>query len=170
MTDSLPGADFFCTVGQTVFDITSKELSVDGVSCDLGQLLSQKKYEKVYILLGINEIGSDLDAVAEEYSGLIDFIFAYQPGVKIIVQANPHVTTARSYYGDAFNNGNVDLLNQKLRSLTNGFSVCWLDASPILDDGSGGLAEEYAEEDGIHPNWECYVMWGAWIVAQNAKY
>ena len=170
MAGSLPEADFFCAIGQTVFDITGIELPVDGLYLDLRQLLSGKEYRKVYILLGINEISADLDEVAEEFSRLIDLIRSYQPGAKIIIEANLHVTAWRSNFGDAFNNDNVDLLNQKLKAMTDGSSILWLDANPLLDDESGGLREEYAEEDGIHPNFGCYEMWGEWITAQNANY
>ncbi len=170
MTDSLPGADFFCYTGWTVFDATSGTLLTDGEYLTLSQLLSVREYKKVYILFGINEIGGDLDAVTEEYSELISLIRERQPEAKIVVQANPHVTTARSSYGDAINNERIDLLNQKLRGLTDGFTVLWLDATQILDDSSGGFNEAYAEEDGLHPNWDCYVMWGAWIVSQSGKY
>lgn len=170
MAGSIPEADFFCAVGQTVFEITNVELNVDGSDCTLAELLSEREYRKVYILLGINEIGEDPDTVVEEYSGLIDLILSYQPGAKIIVEANLHVTAWRSDLGDAFNNDRVDLLNRKLKALTDGFAVFWLDANPILDDEDGGLRREYAEEDGIHPNFGCYAMWGEWIAEQNANY
>ena len=170
MTDSLPGADYFCYAGWTVFDALNGTLFIDGADCSLGQLLSSRDYKKVYILFGINEIGGDLDAVTEGFSELIYLIRACQPKAKVIVQANLHVTTARSSYGDAINNGRIDLLNQKLRGLTDGSAVFWLDANEILDNSAGGLDEAYAEEDGVHPNWNCYIMWGQWIASQNGKY
>ncbi len=171
VTESLPGADIFCSVGMSVFDATERRMTGDdGGSYDLVHFLSSGSYKKVYILLGINEINADLDTVTETYSELISLVRGYQPEAKIIIQANPHVTAWRSSCGDAYNNENVDLLNQKLYALTDGESICWLDATPILDDEEGGLRMEYAEEDGIHPNRDCYVMWGEWIVSQNARY
>lgn len=171
VTESLPGADIFCSVGMSVFDATDRVMTGDdGGSYDLVHFLSTGNYKKVYILLGINEINADLDTVVDTYSSLIDLVRGYQPDAKIIIQANPHVTAWRSSCGDAYNNDNVNLLNQKLYALTDGDSICWLDATPILDDEAGGLREEYAEEDGIHPNRNCYILWGEWIVSQNARY
>ena len=171
VTDSLPGADVFCSVGMSVFDATERVMTTgDGAGYDLVHFLSTGNYKKVYILLGINEINADLDTVVDTYSSLIDLVRGYQPDAKIIIQANPHVTAWRSSLGDAYNNDNVNLLNEKLYALTDGISICWLDATPILDDEEGGLRMEYAEEDGIHPNRNCYVMWGDWIVLQNAHY
>ena len=122
------------------------------------------------MLLGINEISADLDTVTATYSDLISLVQSYQPDAKIIIQANPHVTTWRSSQGDAYNNENVNILNEKLHALTNGTTICWLDPTPLLDDESGGLNEAYAEGDGIHPNRDCYIMWGEWILSQNINY
>ena len=170
LTGALPGADIFCSVGLSVFGATSEVVTVDGVAVNLAQLLSSRTYSKVYILLGINEIGYDHGAIASKFSELISFIQGYQPGAKIIIQANLHVTTARSSQGDAFNNNNINSLNQHLQALTNGSTICWLDANQLLDDASGGLNEAYSGGDGIHLNWDCYVMWGQWIASQNSYY
>ena len=170
MTDSLPGADFFCKEGWTVFGAASESIFIDGGIYDLRARLSSRDYDKVYVLLGINEIGGDLDAVTEKYSELISTIRSFQPEAKVIIQANPHVTTARSSQGDAVNNANVDLLNQKLRSLTDGTAVFWLDANQILDGETGGLNEAYAEADGLHPNRDCCIAWGRWILSQNGNF
>ena len=171
VTNSLPGADVFSIVGLTVFDVTEREMVTgDGSSRSLDHFLTDGTYEKVYILLGINEISADLDTVAGAYSELISLVRKSQPGAKIIVQANPHVASWRSSLGDSYNNGNVDLLNGKLFALTDGEDVCWLDANPILIDTEGGLRAEYSEEDGIHPNRSCYTVWGEWIVSQNANF
>ncbi len=170
LTGALPGADIFCSVGLSVFGATSEVVDVGGVSVNLGQLLSSRSYSKIFILLGINEIGYNLDTVASKFSELISFVQGYQPGAKIIVEANLHVTTSRSAQGDVFNNNNINTLNQKLQALTNGSTICWLDANQLLDDGSGGLNESYSGGDGIHLNWDCYVMWGQWIASQSAYY
>ncbi|MBQ7714778.1 MAG: hypothetical protein IJT70_02790 [Clostridia bacterium] len=170
MTNSLPDAEYFCYTGWTVYHALSETLYVDGEYYTLSELLSSRDYRKIYVLLGINEISYDLDAVTEKFSELISLIRSCQPDAKIIIQANLHVTTARSSLGDAYNNNNVDLLNQKLYGLTDDKTVFWLDANQILDDSSGGLREEYAEEDGIHPNADCYSIWGEWITSQNRMY
>ena len=168
---SLTDADIFCSVGMSVFDATTRVMTTGaGAGYNLFHFLSTGSYKKVYILLGINEITRDLDEVTETYSELLSLVREYQPDAKIIIQANPHVTTWRSSSGDACNNENVDLLNSKLYALTDGESICWLDPNPLLDDENGGFRAEYAAGDGLHPNRDCCIIWGEWIVAQNPLY
>ncbi len=171
LTGALPGADIFCSVGLSVFGATSSVITVEGVGdVTLAQLLSMRSYSKIYILLGINEIGYDHDTLATKFSQLISFIQGYQPGAKIILQANLHVTTSRSSTDAVFNNANINSLNSKLQALTNGSTIIWLDANQLLDDASGGLNETYSGGDGIHLTWNCYTMWGQWILSQTAGY
>lgn len=51
-------ADFFCNVGMSVFSAQKVRVSVKSVGkVTLKELLSHKKYGKIYIMLGINELG-----------------------------------------------------------------------------------------------------------------
>ncbi|MBQ7715181.1 MAG: hypothetical protein IJT70_04845 [Clostridia bacterium] len=170
LADALPGADFFCSVGMSVFSATTEVYEQDGFRYSLGQILAEREYDKVYIMLGLNEIGYDFDDIVEMYEKLISYVQGFQPEAKIIVMANTHLTTEFSSSDELYNNENVDLLNERLCELTDGSRVLWLDSSEVLDDESGGLKEEYAEKDGEHPNWKGDRMWGEWIVSQNANY
>ena len=54
----IDGADYFCTVGMSVYNIHKKPVSVPNVGkVTLTELLNSKKYGKIYIMLGINEVG-----------------------------------------------------------------------------------------------------------------
>ena len=172
MVGVLDGADVFATTGLSVFGALGGTYdTVAGVGeVTLTQLLSMKSYNKVYILLGINEIGYDHSVLADKNRELADLVRSYQPGAKIIFQANLHVTTARSNSDSVFNNANVNSLNDRIRALTNGSTILWIDPNTILDDSTGGLSENYAAGDGIHLDWNSYTMWGEWIAVQNAKY
>ena len=176
MTGSLPGADVFATTGLSIYGAISSVVdTIPGVGeVTLTDLLSIKQYDKIYILLGINEIGGSFSALAEKHQYLIDTIHSKQTNAKIIYQANLHVTTWRSNQelasNGCFNNNNVNGLNEELKKLTNGTTVLWIDPNTILDDSSGGLSEEYEGGDGIHLNWNSYATWGSWIAEQNAKY
>jgi hypothetical protein len=171
MVGVLKGADIFSTVGMSSFGAMGQIATVDGIGdVSLAQLFGMRQYSKVYILLGINEIWSSADSIAAKFSELITFIQTNAPGAKIIIQANLHVTTSKSNSDATFNNTNINNLNAKLQALTNGSTICWLDANTILDDSTGGLNESYSGGDGIHLNWNCYTMWGEWIATQNGKF
>ena len=70
----IDGADYFCTVGMSVYNIHKKPVSVPNVGkVTLTELLNSKKYGKIYIMLGINEVGYKFSSTVEKccyfYSG-----------------------------------------------------------------------------------------------------
>ena len=53
----IDGADYFCAVGMSVYNIHEKPVSVPNVGkVTLTELLNSKKYGKIYIMIGINEV------------------------------------------------------------------------------------------------------------------
>ena len=143
----LKSADFFCSVGMNVFDVTGESLSVDGVgNVTLSQLLSKKQYSKIYIMLGINEVGYPHSSVVDKYSKVLDLIKEKQPSASIIIEANLHVSKSRSDSDKVVNNANT-----------------------IFDDASGSLSSDMTS-DGTHLYAKYYPTWVEWISTETAKY
>ena len=94
---SLKNATYFADVGLNVYVAQTKAVAVKNVgTVTLPQLLSQKTFGKVYIMLGINELGNDLDDITAKFSSLVDTVRAAQPDAIIFVEANLHVGPSRS--------------------------------------------------------------------------
>ena len=166
----LKGADFFCSVGMNVFDVTGESLSVDGVgNVTLSQLLSKKQYSKVYIMLGINEVGYPHSSVVDKYSKVLDLIKEKQPHARIIIEANLHVSKSRSDSDKVVNNASINDLNTKLSALADGSKVFYIDANTIFDDASGSLSSDMTS-DGTHLYAKYYPTWVEWISTETAKY
>lgn len=166
----LKGADFFCSVGMNVFDVTGESLSVDGVgNVTLSQLLSKKQYSKVYIMLGINEVGYPHSSVVDKYSKVLDLIKEKQPNASIIIEANLHVSKSRSDSDKVVNNASINDLNTKLSALADGSKVFYIDANTIFDDASGSLSSDMTS-DGTHLYAKYYPTWVEWISMETAKY
>ena len=166
----LKGADFFCSVGMNVFDVTGESLSVDGVgNVTLSQLLSKKQYSKVYIMLGINEVGYPHSSVVDKYSKVLDLIKEKQPNASIIIEANLHVSKSRSDSDKVVNNAAINDLNTKLSALADGSKVFYIDANTIFDDASGSLSSDMTS-DGTHLYAKYYPTWVDWISTETAKY
>ncbi len=166
----LKGADFFCSVGMNVFDVTGESLSVDGVgNVTLSQLLSKKQYSKVYIMLGINEVGYPHSSVVDKYSKVLDLIKEKQPNASIIIEANLHVSKSRSDSDKVVNNASINDLNTKLSALADGSKVFYIDANTIFDDASGSLSSDMTS-DGTHLYAKYYPTWVEWISTETAKY
>lgn len=166
----LKGADFFCSVGMNVFDVTGESLSVDGVgNVTLSQLLSKKQYSKIYIMLGINEVGYPHSSVVDKYSKVLDLIKEKQSNASIIIEANLHVSKSRSDSDKVVNNAAINDLNTKLSALADGSKVFYIDANTIFDDASGSLSSDMTS-DGTHLYAKYYPTWVEWISTETAKY
>ena len=165
----IDGADYFCTVGMSVYNIHKKPVSVPNVGkVTLTELLNGKKYGKIYIMLGVNEVGYKFSSTAEKYSELIEFIKDKQPNAVIFIQANLHVSKSRSDSDKVVNNIAINGLNTELSKLADGKRIFYLDANILFDDEAGGLSADKSE-DSTHLYAKYYKEWGEWIVRQTAS-
>lgn len=165
----IENADFFCTVGMSVYNIHEKPVSVPNVGkVTLTELLENKKYDKIYIMLGINEVGYEFSSTVSTYSELLDFIQNSQPESIIFIQANLHVTQSRSDSDEIVNNPAINGLNSELSKLADGKNKFYLDANILFDDTNGSLSADKTG-DSAHPYAKYYVEWGKWIIRQTAS-
>lgn len=165
----IDGADYFCTVGMSVYNIHKKPVSVPNVGkVTLTELLNGKKYGKIYIMLGVNEVGYKFSTTAEKYSELIGFIKDKQPDAVIFIQANLHVSKSRSDSDKVVNNTAINGLNAELSKLADGKSKFYLDANILFDDEAGGLSADKSE-DSTHLYAKYYKEWGEWIIRQTTS-
>lgn len=161
-------ADFFASIGMTVYNIHDDALSVPGVGkVTFNQLLTNEEYDTIYLMVGINELGYDMDSTASVYEELVEEIKELQPEARLILQANLHVTQAKSDKGSYISNKNIDLFNEKIHAIAEKQDVFYLDVNPLFDNGSGALSEDVTS-DGVHPYGTDYVRWGEWIEKQSA--
>lgn len=165
----IDGADYFCTVGMSVYNIHEKPVSVPNVGkVTLTELLNSKKYGKIYIMLGINEVGYKFSSTVEKYSELIEFVKGKQSDAVIFIQANLHVTKSRSDSDKVVNNTAINVLNAELAKLADGKSKFYLDANILFDDKTGALSSDKSE-DSTHLYAKYYSEWGKWIIRQTAS-
>lgn len=152
---SLDNSDFFCDVGLTAGD--ANDAAENG---ELADMLISKQYGKIYIMLGINEVGNDFDSTISDYSSLIQNILEKSPDSLIYLEANLHVTKA--VQNEAVSNKRIDELNTRIAALTDRQSIFYIDINPVFDDDTGNLMEEYTS-DGIHVYAKYYTQWSDWF-------
>ena len=158
----LAGADFFCDNGMTIY----KLLEDDGVTyqrtgekVDLKEILQEKHYGKIYIMLGMNELGyGDTPMYLKQYLKVIRQIKEWQPGVIIYVMANLHVSREKNNMETEFNNININDKNVASARLANGRDVFYLDCNPLFTDEEGYLQAELTF-DGVHLYAQHYDKW-----------
>ncbi len=163
--------DFFCNVGMSVYNINSKIASVPNVGkVTLKELLANKTYGKVYIMLGINEIGYNLDKTAKKYEELVNQVHEKEPNASIFIIANLHVSQKKSQEHEYLKNESLDRLNKMISQIAAApnDNIYFIDPNPTYDDANGALDAKYTP-DGVHFHTEYYGDFGKWIASESAQ-
>ncbi len=165
---NLQNADYFCNTGMSVYNLFSANEKVKslGESTGLENLLDTKQYGKVYLMLGINELGYDFDSTIAKYTETVNFIREKQPDALLYIQANLHVTKSRSDSDAIYSNANIDRFNQSIAALADGKDIFYIDINEVFDDGNGNLAAEYTS-DNAHVYAKYYVNWSDWLCTKT---
>ena len=115
--------------------------------------LRQKKPAKVYIMLGVNELGWAYSSVfQEEYGTLVDAVRDAVPDAVIYVQSILPVTKAHSDAHSYQNKARVDEFNGLIREMCTQKGVNYLKVEDAVMTSDGYLNPELAAEDGVHLN------------------
>lgn len=164
----LGSADYFCCVGMTVFDACEQLLEdKDFASTNLVGLLSTKRYNKIYISLGLNECGYPYELLMEGYASLVDTVKSHQPDAVIILQAMITVSTKKASSKWCFELWNIQKVNEGIRALADGQKILYIDANEHFADEKGYLPSDLTP-DGCHFYISGYQEWAKWIF-ENAK-
>lgn len=163
----LDEADFYCDSGMTVlklFDAGGVTYQKTGKKEDLNQVLQQKQYGKVYIMLGMNDLGyGTTDMYLERYRKTVDKIREWQPDAIIYIMANLHVSREKNKPETEFNNININDKNAASALLANGTDIFYLDANPLFTDSEGFLNSELTF-DGVHLYAKHYDAWREFLL------
>ena len=165
----LDNADYFSSTGMSIYKLWKEVVSVKNVGrVSLQQLLEVKSYKKIYIMLGINELGYKTETTIEKYRETISALIDSQPDAIIYVCANLHVTKERSLKDELINNRNIDDFNTRLNTLTDNESIYYIDIKEKFDDGSGNLNSDYSN-DNVHVLAKYYKDWSNWLCDNTIK-
>lgn len=161
---NIKNASYFCDVGMSSFNIYSRKVNVKGLgTVNFSQLLTKKQYKKIYIMLGINEIGSNLKTIANKYTNIVKDIRKNQPNAIIYIEANLHVSKKKNDSSKVFTNDRINTLNGYMATLANNQTIFYIDINEYFDDSNGNLTASYTS-DGVHPHAKYYKEWTNWIM------
>lgn len=157
-------ADFFAFTGMSVYTAFKKESAVG--SWQKGTLLADalqaRQYDRVYLMLGVNELGYNFQKTVERYGEMVQQIRELQPDAYLILEASLHVTKKRSDTDSTFNNSNIDRMNQAQAAFADGEHIFFIDVNPVFDDETGALNQDYTF-DNTHPYGKYYSKWADWL-------
>ena len=148
----LPNATFYATQGLMVDTFFSKKfVKAGGGKITIPDAMKNQTFKKVYIMLGVNELGWAYEKVfIQKYGEVVDKVKELQPDAKIYVQSILPVTKAKSD-GDAIYN---ELIEQMCREK----GVTYLHVADAVGLDNGALPAGSAT-DGVHLNREYCYKW-----------
>lgn len=160
---NIEGATFFATSGMSVFSLGKNTISVEGEGkLTFEEVLGRQKYDKIYLMLGINELGYRFERVEEKYKEVLEQIREKQEDATIYLCANLHVTKAQSAKDAVYNNEKLNRVNRMISELADQERTFYLDVNELFDDEQGNLAKEYSS-DSFHVYGKYYLSWVEWL-------
>lgn len=165
----LTTCDYYTATSMSVSAVETKAcIKLDNGSMGtIMQGVTQKKYGKIYIELGINEIGYQKDSFISLYGKMLDKIIAAQPNCTIYVMGLTPVSQVKSESGDTFSMDRVKEFNTSLRQLAADKGCYYMDMVSALADSTGFLPASETT-DGIHFSASVYKTWLQYVKTHYA--
>ena len=169
MYSGLDSSQFFSSVGMDVDKVfTDQVVSLNGQLLTVAQALEQASYSKVYIMLGMNELGWVYESVfADNYARIIDTIRESHPDATIYVQSILPVSQWKDGSNDIYTNANVVRLQKALVAMCEEKGVNYVNVAEGIQDEQGYLPSE-ATQDGVHLTPEYCQRWMDYLKTHTA--
>ena len=158
-------ATFYSKVSLTIYTCMDKEfISTDDGKISVDQALRENQFAKIYICLGLNEIGTgDPEYFKNAYAGVIDRIIELQPDAIIYIQGIMHVTANKSDHDKYFTNDNINARNAAIAELADQKRIFYIDINDYVDDGNGNLDSSLTFDD-VHLKASSYERWHEFLL------
>lgn len=160
----LKNATYYTYKGLKV-DTVFTEACIDegGTKMTVMDAISLHQYNRIYISLGVNELGwVSTDIFIEDYGKIIDTLKETQPNATIYVQAILPVSQKKSEQDKIYNNPRINEFNALLEQMAADKGVVYLPVNTAVMDETGSLPVG-ASTDGVHPNIDYCRKWVAYL-------
>ncbi|MCR5268732.1 MAG: hypothetical protein K6E16_09465 [Lachnospiraceae bacterium] len=111
--------------------------------------LPYDRFTKVYIKVGLNELGGSDSAFMQTYDEFVTKIREMEPRAIIYTHAILPVTAAKSQSDHTHSNENINARNEALKAYAEEHKCYYIDIKPVVSLPDGSLMPEMAG-DGIH--------------------
>ena len=163
----LDNATFFAKTGMNVYEILEDKFIKDASSSkdvSISYMLKHHKYKKIYLMIGINELGTGNTATFQKaYARVLEKFRKWQPDAVIYIQGIIPVSKKKAASDGIFNNVNINDKNVAIAKLADGKQIFYLDVSEKLTDKQGFLKEEYTFDD-VHMYAQNYQLWTDYLM------
>lgn len=137
-----------------------------GVQQPLEDSIAQIGAKKVYIMLGVNDIGGyDMDTVMENVDTVLNNILEKSPDAKIYIQSvTPRVKSTNDQFPDI---DTIRAFNERMKAYAKENGHYYLDIYSAVADEEGFLKDEYCSDPdsmGIHFTMEADAKWEEYLL------
>lgn len=168
----LTQGDFIVKTGMSVFKVEKDLLTYNGEKMTALEALGQKEYGKIYLSMGINELGMYNDkGYHDHYAAFVDNIRAQQPQADIYIQLLIPVNAqkcAEKGMASYITNDQIAVYNDLLRQVAQEKQVFLVDPAQELTDETGQPPYD-AVADGVHFKREPYQQWLDYLKRHTVK-
>lgn len=127
----------------------------NGEMKNLWDVTTDEKFERVYLMFGLNDIGvTSVDDAYTNYLTLINNILEDRPDIEIIVMSTTAMLEGAEY--PHLNNENIRALNKKMKTVCEEKKWQFLDISTSLTDARGYLMPQFCSDGYLHLSKEAY--------------
>ena len=153
---------FYASTGLTIYKMfDAKIVAVPGQKkkITVEEALSEKQFSKIYLMIGINEMGTGtVESFMKAYGEAVQHLQELQPDAIIYLQAIMKVTSERSAQGDYITNEGIEARNEEIAKLADDQKIFYLDVNPLICDDTGGMVASYTY-DGVHLKAQYIPIW-----------
>ena len=162
----LDQSTYYAEVGLTIYSLFEKPVAKlsNGSMGTIEQALQEKQFGKVYLMVGINELGTGTqERFLQAYRTTVERIQQLQPNAVIFLQGIMYVTEERSQNDAYINNQNIQQRNKNIATLADNRNIFYIDVNEVYSDGKGNLSKEYTF-DNAHLKGACYGQWVTFLM------
>ncbi len=158
----LTNATFFAKTGLTIYNLLDEKFVEDpatGKNVSVSDMLQNYKYGKIYLMVGINELGTGgTERFAQTYKEVLGKMRKWQPDAVIYVQSILGVSPKKDRTDEVFNNTNIRDKNCAIAKLTDGIHIFYLNIQQLYEDENHALTQDLTFDD-VHLYAQYYDKW-----------
>lgn len=158
--------EFLYAVGATVESVFTKPTqTTEAGKVPMLDALANMECGKVYIMLGVNELGwPRTETFRDQYGKLIDRVREDHPDAQVVIQSILPVSAAQDAKGTYVNNRRIQEFNDVLRELAEEKNCPYLDVAEAVTGEDGCLLPELTS-DGVHLNTKGCAAWRDYLMS-----
>ena len=151
----IENATFLCRNSLSIYDYDKKKFTYEDEKMSIREILSEKEFSKIYLMVGINECGTGTpETFFKQYKEVVADIRSLQPNALIFIQGNLLVTESKS---------NISARNKLIATLANQKDIFYIDINESRLCADGSLISDYTW-DQVHIRAQYYPIWKEFLL------